>query len=140
MKNIELFDEFVARILAGLYEHFPVKSGIDARVLSGHMETDQFGGILDERGEPSRKFEIALATIDWLVDTGYIRTGERRDWGYPQAVLTASGLEVLKASPESLKAREAIGDRIVRLVKDGSLGLAKEAAKAAISTGIGMIR
>jgi hypothetical protein len=140
MKNIDLFDEYVAVILAQLYEGFPVKRGIDARKISGHTEINDWGGVADEAGNPSRKFEIAYATIEWLVETGYIRAADRSQFGFSQAVLTASALEVLKASPDSLKVKEAVGERIVRFVKEGSLGLAKEAAKAAISHGIGMIK
>lgn len=139
MQNIDLFDEYVAGALAALYESFPVKRFVDARELCGHSDINDFGAIIDPCGNPSKAFDVARATIDWLVETGYIRAGVRHQWGYADAVLTAAGLEVLKASPESLKAKETLGEKLVRFTKDGSIGLAREAAKAAISTGIGML-
>lgn len=139
MSNIELFDEYTARILAELYEAFPRKTFLDARSICGHQNIDEFGQVLDPEGKPSAHFEVAFATIDWLAETGYIRATDIRQFGARDAVLTAQGLLVLKASPESLTPTEAIGDKITRLVKAGSMGLAKEAAKAAISTGVTML-
>jgi len=59
--------------------------------------------------------------------------------GFDDAVLTPAGLAALNAKPESLSSRESIGARIVRLVREGSMGFAKEAAKAAIGAGVGSI-
>lgn len=132
MSNIELFDEYTARILAQLYEAFPRKSLLDARSVCGHESADEFGRVLDDDGKPSAHFDVALATIDWLTETGYIRAESRRQWGFCGAVLTAQGLLVLKAVPDSIQPLEAVGDRMTRLVKAGSIGAAKEAAKAAM--------
>jgi hypothetical protein len=139
MQNIDLFDEYVAAALASLYESFPIKRFLDARALCGHADIDDYGAIVDDSGRPSKAFEVARATIEWLVETGYVRAGQRHPWGYSDSVLTAAGLEVLKASPESLKAKETLGEKLVRFSREGSVGLAKEAAKAAITTGIGML-
>lgn len=139
MANIDLFDEFTARALAVLYESFPRKCVLDARQLAGHLATDDYGGVLDDEGRPSLRFEIAKATIEWLTDTGYIRANGVTPWGLREAVLTPAGLVVLKASPESLKATETIGERIARFTREGSIELAREAAKAAISAGVGMV-
>ncbi len=140
LMNIELFDEYVARILSHLYESFPIKVHLDARSITGHEEIDEMGQPLDERGQPSKRFDICLATIDWLVDSGYIRTDGRGQYGYDLAVLTARGLEVLKATPESVKVKISIGEKLVRLVKEGSIDMAKEAAKAAIAVGVGVMK
>lgn len=136
-QNIECFDEFVARALAELYGRFPVKIFLDARKLSGDDGNDDFGRVVDSDGRPSKRFEIALATIEWLADSGIIRAGEPHTFGYYNVVLTAAGLEILQATPESLKVGESLGDRITRFVREGSLGFAKEAAKAAISATAG---
>lgn len=128
MKNIELFDDFTARILADLYAGFPVKRRLDARKLSGHEAHDDFGRILDERGNPSKTFEIAHATIEWLWDTGYVR-GDRMDqYGLGQAVLT----------PTSLTPGESTGEKLARLVREGAMDGARELVKAALVTGTAM--
>ena len=138
MKNIELFDDHTARILADLYVSFPVKRRLDARKLSGHEAHDDFGRILDERGNPSKTFEIAHATIEWLWDTGYVR-GDRMDqYGLGQAVLTPIGLAVLKATPTSLTPGESTGEKLARLVREGAMDGARELVKAALVTGTAM--
>lgn len=139
MSNIELFDEYTARILAQLYEAFPRKAHLDARALCGHDTIDEFGQVMNDAGRPSAHFEVALATIDWLQETGYVRVRQMFQYGADGAVLTAQGLLVLKASPESLNASEAIGDKISRNVKAGAIGAAKEAAKAAITAGVSLM-
>ena len=139
MANIELFDEYTARTFASLYESFPRKKVIDAREICGHSETDEFGSVLNRAGERSKHFEVAMATIEWLIETGYIRAAEMDQYGARDAVLTSQGLMVLKASPDSLKPVEGIGDRIARLVHNGSIDAAKEAANAAIALGIGTL-
>ncbi len=139
MKNIDLFDEYTARIFAQLYQAFPVKTGIDARKLCGHSETDDFGRVLDDRDEPSKPFEIAHATISWLADTGYIRGGDMHSWGMSQAVLSPLGLAVLKSVPASLKVEESTGERLSKLVRDGAYDGAKDLIKSALATGSAMI-
>jgi len=73
MKNLDQFDEFAALIFAQLFDGFPVKQMIDARRFSGHADVDDYGGIVDERGQPSRRFAVAIATAEWLIDSGYVR-------------------------------------------------------------------
>ena len=139
MRNIELFDEYAARIFADLYQSFPVRKPLDARKLCGHAEHDEYGRIVDERGEPSKPFEIARATIAWLQDTGYIRGTDLHVWGLSQAVLSPMGLAVLKSVPSSLKVEESTGDRLTRMVREGSYEGAKDLVKSAITTGSAML-
>jgi hypothetical protein len=138
MSNIELFDEFTAAALAKLYESFPRKIGLDARILAGVDSVNEFGFIVDENGNPSMRFEIARATLEWLSETGYIRCTSTNQLGLNSAVLTPMGLSVLKATPTSIKPGETIGERLVRFAKDGSVALAKETAKSAIAAGVSM--
>ena len=136
MQNIELFDQYVALILSQLYESFPVKRGLETRQLTGHTESNEYGAICAPDGRPSKEVEVAYATIEWLAETGYIRTESSRHlFGCSGCVLTSLGLHLLKATPESVKVKEAIGDKLVRLVREGSIDLAKDAAKAIIALG-----
>lgn len=134
MKNIELFDEYTTIVMAQLYESFPIKKTIDARNLCGHSDIDEYGGVVDASGRPSKAFDLAMATIEWLGDNGYARYKERWAFGWTDVVLTEKGLTMLKALPNSLASKETFGDRLLRLVKEGSISLAKEAAKAAFDS------
>ena len=137
MTNIALFDEYVATIFGMLYSSFPVRSRLDAVELSGVPEIDEFGVPIDARGKPSKKFDVCMATIEWLIDTGYISAKDRDQYGFSQCVLTARGLEILKAVPESVQTKETIGEKLVYLLRSGSIDLAKESAREALSIGIG---
>ena len=136
-RNIELFDEYTARILSRLYERFPVKCPLDVGEITGHTETDEFGTIVAPDGRASKEAEIARATIEWLADTGYLRAENASlPFGYASCVLTARGLELLKATPRSVSLKETLGDRLVRLVRDGSMDLAKDAVRAAVALAV----
>ncbi|MFA7597221.1 MAG: hypothetical protein WCY92_12790 [Novosphingobium sp.] len=135
MKNIELFNEYAAAIFATLYERFPVKQSLDAREICGHHTVDDFGGVVDDSGRPSRAFDIALSTVEWLGDNGFIALGDRHNFGFRDVVLTAKGLETLNARPDSLGGKESFGERILRLLREGSIEVAKETGKAAIAYG-----
>ncbi len=86
MTNIELFDEYTARVLAMLYENFPVRIGLDATKISGVKGFDDVGAPLDESGNPSIAFEICYATIEWLIDAGYIKVKNKSEHGYGRCV------------------------------------------------------
>ena len=136
MKNIELFDGYTAEIFAGLYRTFPIKGAIDARNLSGHFETDEFGTIINGKGAKSHEFEVARSTIEWLYDTGYIRGDEPSEYGISRAVLSPMGLAVLKAAPESLSASSTVGERLSQLLQSGATDAAKDLIKTALASGI----
>ena len=108
--------------------------------MSGNPEVDDFGVSIDERGKRSKAFDVCMATIEWLIDTGYIDCKERDQYGYSRCALTARGLEILKAVPESVQAQETIGDKLFYLIRKGSIELAKEAAKAAIRAGMAIVK
>ena len=133
-RNIELFDEYAARILSRLYERFPVKCGLDAREITGHTDADDFGAIVAPDGRASKEAEIAYATIEWLAETGYLRADDAHPpYGYRSCVLSARGLELLKATPQSVRVTETLGEKLIRLVAEGSMDAAKQAVRTAIA-------
>lgn len=138
-QNMELFDEYAAKILAELYETFPVKKTLHAGEFCGHKDINDFGQPVDENGNPSKAFDIAFSTIEWLIETGYIRSDDRWQYGARHAVLTPMGLAVLKASPESLAVKETTGDKLVRLLRAGSADAAKDIVRSAIAGGVSLI-
>ncbi len=75
--------------------------------------------------------------FEWLAETGYIRTGQSLfPYSFRDTLLTVQGLNVLKATPKSLQLKEMVGEKLVRLVREGSMELAKEAARAAVALGV----
>ena len=136
-RNIELFDEYTARILSRLYERFPVKCALDVREITGHTDIDEYGAIVAPDGRKSKEAEIAYATIEWLAETGYLRADDANPpYGYRLCVLSARGLELLKATPQSVRMTETLGDKLVRLVAEGSMDLAKDAVRATIAVAV----
>ena len=128
--NIERFDEITAQTLAKLYENFPVPIA---------LTVGQFGvEITEENWDDPQALsdaEFVVSTHRWLCDAGYINLGDvRPPIGVFDAVLTAKGLEVLKAIPGSIGG-QTIGDRLIEGVKAGGKEIAKEALKEALSYG-----
>jgi len=137
MTNIDLFNSYTADVLSRLYAAFPVKVSLDVRVLSGHQEIDDYGAVITPDGHRSKEAEIAFATIEWLIESGYIRAGGKRPpLGFTDCVLTSSGLDILNAVPDGVRSGETWGGRLARLVREGSVDLAKEAVTALIRSGL----
>jgi hypothetical protein len=137
--NIELFDEYTAKILGELYQAFPIKKSLEATAITGHTTLDDFGMPLNAQGKPSKHFDVCMATIAWLAEAGYMHRGSQQNYGFDECVLTAKGLEVLKSVPESLQASEGIGDKLVSALRQGAIDTAKDAAGMAIRAGIKMM-
>ena len=51
-------------------------------------------------------------------------------------MLSARGLELLKATPQSVRVTETLGDKLVRLVGEGSMELATDAVRAAVALAV----
>ena len=132
MQNIELFNEYVARILAQLYESFPVKVSLHA---------DQFSSFSD-RSQQQMEELVAYSTIEWLVDNGYVHADERipRSSCYG-CTLTDKGLKVLQATPDSVQipdgvqTKETFGEKLVHLINKGAVEVAKDIVKEILMRG-----
>lgn len=122
MSNIELFDEYAAKIFAVVYETFPEKTPVDCLRISESMDVDEYG-------RASREANICRATLEWLCESGYLRCGEESGY-FRMATLTPKGLECLKVVPSSLDGNTPIGERLVGMLKNGS----KQSAVALVRT------
>ena len=136
--NIERFDEITAQILGRLYQEFPLPVYLPAAdfVSSATCYCDAICG--DTPSPEARFFE---ACVVWLGETGYLRYKEHlyQLAGFRDAVLTAKGLEVLKAIPDSLGGKQTIGEQLVSAAKAGATDLLKEGVKAALAQGAAML-
>lgn len=112
--NIERFDELTGQIFGKLYTSFPIPIHLQSR----HFISDSIW-INQTPQDPERVQAINMfyATVRWLTSTGYLTYNETRD-GVEEAVLTAKGLEVLKATPSSLDSGPSIGERLATTGKE----------------------
>ena len=102
ISNIQQFDEITGQVLGALYESFPVPRHLLIKqfVEGGYTFDDHMAmDVANERGE------FFIACIDWLAEAGYLSFKDQSYGnGVLNAVLTAKGLEALKAFPASLTA------------------------------------
>ncbi|HDT6080014.1 TPA: hypothetical protein QHC28_004739 [Aeromonas veronii bv. veronii] len=134
MSNIEKFDDIAAETFAILYERFPLPCYI---AVEHFTEGRQAYEDIDHGGQmPTDEARLIDATFVWLVDAGYIKGNVNRHIGIGQAVLTAKGLETLKATPDSLTA--PMGERIKDAVKQDGRDVARSLVSQALSIGLSL--
>lgn len=112
VSNIEKFDTLVVRILADLYEQFPVPRKILAinyfdnpTVFNEHVASD----VLNEDGL------FLNHTLNWLKGAGYVdfqQINHDLPGGSIDVVMTAKALEALRAMPDSLDREAPIGEQM----------------------------
>ncbi|CAB5287048.1 MULTISPECIES: hypothetical protein [Burkholderia] len=133
--NIEKFDLLVAKLLANLYEQFPVATGVVAADYGINAERSfRFDGTPDPDIE--RELDFFCNTLRWLQRAGYIDYAQETNGGtFGGVVLTAKALEILKAIPESLRAVTPLGDYLVESARSGATDALKQGVTAALSAG-----
>lgn len=107
LSNIEQFDEIVGKAFALLYESFPMPREL---MYGQVIESDDLA-----EADDAKSAAFFMASIQWLIDTGYLSAKELQQIGFSGAVLTAKGLEALKALPDSLQG--PIGARLIEAAK-----------------------
>lgn len=135
VSNIERFDELTGRVLSTLYVFFPVPVGLLPKEFG--IEPTRLDDFL---GMPvaNEEVEFFAATVGWLAETGYLRYQNRDPalvTGFGGAVLTAKGLELLKAIPDSLGGSfgERLGDAVATEGREGLRALVSQVLGAGIS-------
>jgi hypothetical protein len=132
--NIKRFDELTGQIFGVLYESFPVPHHLLLKDLmpEGYSFDEFFGQDI-----PNEHGDFLFACVDWLAESGYLRFKEKvHATGYTGGVLTAKGLEVLKATPDSLSTESSLGDQLVDATKTGAKGVIGNLAGQALSIGV----
>lgn len=131
VSNIDVFNELTGKILGDLYLHFPLPKYLpaDAYVEAATKWDEKF-----QTDMPSDEAEFFIATAQWLANAGYL-TGKIRHYTHVEdAVLTAKGLEILNAIPESLIGGPSIGERLADAAKEGG----KETIRGLVSEALGI--
>lgn len=131
--NIQKFDEITGRVFGALYENFPV---------ARHLLIEDFledGLSYNEHAQgdfPNQNGEFFFACVEWLAEAGYLRVSEKlHDSGFDGVVLTAKGLEALKAVPASLTVGPSLGDQLVDATKSGTKNVVGRLAGEVLSVG-----
>ena len=75
----------------------------------------------DEAVAHEINLDVFESTTRWLCDSGYIWIDTQGESSAHGVVLSPKGLEVLKLVPESLKDNVTIGDKLLSIVKGGSI-------------------
>lgn len=130
--NIERFDVLVGRVFAELYQFFPVAVHLEA-----WEYRDMFTGVPMQDGWVAMEDGVFFqSTVLWLGSAGYIEHGISINNGDVQnCVLTAKGLEVLKALPASLQSGPSLGEQLVDASKGGAKEVIRGVANEALSLG-----
>lgn len=131
--NIQQFDEITGQVLGALYANFPLPRHlmIEEFVDDGYRTDDHIGSDV-----PNDRGEFFIACIEWLAEAGYLRFKDRSYGnGVMNAVLTAKGLEALKAVPASLAAGPSLGDQLVDATKSGTKNILGSLAGEVLSVG-----
>jgi len=102
--NMERFDHYVVKILAKLYQEFPVDCVLEMSALA----------------ESPLEETVCWDTYRWLRDEGYIRQFDAFLGGTAIVVLSYKGLECLNAVPDSLQEDTSFGDQLVAAVNEGA--------------------
>ena len=115
--NIDVFDSAVAAILAYLYETFPRSVVLNAYALAGESSDEVRDAYAD--------------TVAFLQREGFLTYHSRAGSGgmFANVVLTARGLELLRATPSSLQAKVPLGEQLGTAVKSGAKEVAKGLGK-----------
>lgn len=134
MKNIELFDYYTGKILANLYENFPIKQEIAGfefcKIEEKSVKAQRLGADMDDE----YMLELFCHTAVWLKEEGIIdyESGDEGNCSFLGVKLTSKGLGILSKEPKRLKSKESIGERIVKAFANKAVDVAIEATKSAI--------
>ncbi|MGU5652243.1 hypothetical protein [Aeromonas allosaccharophila] len=149
VSNIERFDTIVVLALAELYSSFPVPRYLasskfivteDGEHIDG-LTPEEEGLLFDEDpylNDPYfKRKQFAFESLRWLVEAGYLHGIPAAHDGIRNAVLTAKGLEVLKAIPDCLQG--SLGERLVEAVKADSREVGRSVLGQIIALGVGLL-
>ncbi|HEY0288551.1 MAG TPA: hypothetical protein VGC62_16330 [Pseudomonas sp.] len=131
VSNIEKFDDYAGKIFAELYQQFPRPCTLTPK------DFIEVAEIWDERLEmtlPTDDAEFFIATGNWLIQAGYVFGGKRVSYQISDAVLTPKGLEILKATPDSVNGKASLGEALISSVAEGG----KDVTKGLVSQAFGL--
>ena len=128
MKNIESFNIAVAEVFGKCYQAFPIR--IDVSVI-------EVGEAIYEALDPgcghdmrNSEYDIARASINWLIESGYLWHRNATHISFNAVTLSPKGLEVLNVIPKELQIKTTLGEELGKGVKE----IGKDAALSLVKT------
>lgn len=131
VSNIEQFDDITGKIFAELYQSFPMPKTLMAESV---VESATYYHEKSQMDLPTKEAEFFIATADWLMQAGYLTCITCPYTRIDKAVLTAKGLEVLKAVPVSVSSKSTIGEALTTTAQEGG----KEVARGLVAEALGL--
>lgn len=139
--NIGRFNEITGQVLATLYESFPVPiklkpSSIGLRDLG--PDDVAMASLMTVITAPDDSDPMFFKhTVDWLISNEFIAAKPYiQSASFDSAVLTPKALEVLSSTPESITAKQPLGERLTEATKSGTKDILRTVASEAISIGM----
>lgn len=137
--NMERFDLLTGAVFARLYESFPEPVTLEPYPFLEQIAPEG----QDHEAQRVQSFnaiEFFGYTINWLEQTGYLTHSPqmRADLSiFDGCILTAKGLEVLKALPDSITGK-TLGSQLQDAAKNGLLDSVKSLTGKALGIGASM--
>ena len=120
--NIDKFDILVGKILAKLYNEFPINSTLLSEEFGIKDNIAEFLG--DEASQNIKENNELIffeSSIAWLIQNDIINAKNSGYGAYYDAALSFKGLKLLKVVPSSVNnERKSIGESLSELVKAGA--------------------
>ena len=133
LSNIEKFDETAGKVLAQLYEAFPMPKPLLVKTFVSQL----FKSDCDFEQDLTDEAEFVLATLIWLHGAGFIKGDVCPPDGLSDAVLTLQGLEALKSVPDSLQA--PLGERLMEAAKSDTRDVLRSLVGQVLGVGVQLI-
>lgn len=141
LKNIELFEHYMAFIFDELYDMFPVCINIDTEnMFYKFSQLEHIKALLEskQRDEVELKF-ILSSTLFWLKDNGLLtfksesnQSQKNTKKSFSCVVLTAKGLSLLNKKLDVIEKKPSVIDNISKALSEGVY----EKIKASVSLAI----
>ncbi|NMY38192.1 MULTISPECIES: hypothetical protein [unclassified Pseudomonas] len=138
VSNIDKFNDLTGKVFDELYTHFPMPCDLIAAQLMAPVPT--------AAGSDDCELELAdhdaqffLATVRWLIGSGFMNGEVIPTAQVTGAVLTVKGFEALKAMPHCLTHGHSIRERIAETMKEGSKETLKSLVAEEIAIGAKLI-
>jgi hypothetical protein len=139
MKNIESFNIAVAEVFGKCYQAFPIR--IDVSVIDvGEAIHEALGpGYEHDIYKRNSEYDIARASINWLIESGYLLHRNDTHISFNAVTLSPKGLEVLNAKPKELQIKATLGEELSKGVKVIGKDAALSFVKTALSYGAKLV-
>ncbi|KMN13194.1 hypothetical protein TU86_14065 [Pseudomonas weihenstephanensis] len=138
VSNLDKFNDLTGKVFDELYTHFPMPCDLIAAKLMtpASCAADEDDCLLELADHDAQFF---LATVRWLIGSGFLSGEVIPTAQVTGAVLTVKGFEVLKAMPHCLTHGHSIRERIAETMKEGSKETLKSLLAEEIAVGAKLI-